>query len=203
LLMQDADDEAPEEEPVRMLISAFAFKGHYYELKVANSMVEEDDLLKELLTDILWLYLLLVGTILITNSLVLKKLWKPFYAFLNQLKQYRLGSSAAAPSVSTRIREFNDLQLAVTSLIKHSNEVFEQQKQFIGNASHELQTPLTITTHKLELLIEQGRLEDQQAHAVSEIYEIIQRMIRLNKSLLLLSKIDNKQLFNNEALSLI
>ncbi|HMS50817.1 MAG TPA: hypothetical protein PKD56_00705 [Chitinophagales bacterium] len=86
LYMQDDDDKETEAEPVRMLITAFELKGQYYELKVANSMVEEDDLIESLLHDTIWLYVSLIIGIILINNFVLKKLWKPFYALLNQLK---------------------------------------------------------------------------------------------------------------------
>ncbi|GAA5025122.1 two-component sensor histidine kinase [Marivirga lumbricoides] len=199
LYMQDADDEAPEPEPVRMLITAFELNNEYYELKVANSMVEEDDLMKELLYDIIWLYISLIISIIFINNLVLKKLWKPFYDLLNQLKKYRLGKSPTLPTVKTKTKEFNDLQTAVNTLLLHTIEAYEQQKQFIGNASHELQTPLAIVTNKLELLIEEGNLQNKQAENIGEIMSIIERLVRLNKSLLLLSKIENKQFLDNQS----
>ncbi|UCS91748.1 HAMP domain-containing histidine kinase [Echinicola marina] len=201
LYMQDADDELPEIEPVRMLITAFELKGEYYELKVANSMVEEDDLIKELLDDALWLYLSLIIGIVLINNFVLKKLWRPFYDFLDQLKKYRLGKTAILPQSKTKTKEFTDLQIAVNALLQHSTEIYEQQKQFIGNASHELQTPLAIATNKLELLIENGKLNNEQAESIAEVMGIIERLVRLNKSLLLLSKIENKQFLDNQTVS--
>lgn len=202
LFMQDNDDQFPEEEPVRMLTTAFENDGHYYELKVANSMVEEDDLISELLFDVIWLYVILILGIVFINNLVLKKLWEPFYDFLNQLSSYRLGKTNKLPEVQTQTKEFIDLNQAVNTLLQHSMTTFENQKQFIGNASHELQTPLAIVTNKLELLLENNDLNHFQAENIAEVYQIIQRLIRINKSLLLLSKIDNKQFFDNQQLSI-
>lgn len=202
LFMQDADDDELEPEPVRMLITAFELNGKYYELKVANSMVEEDDLIEELLSDAIWLYISMIISILFINNLVLKKLWKPFYDFLNKLKIYRLGDTETLPQVETETKEFIDLQEAVNILLLHTTETYEQQKEFIGNASHELQTPLAITINKLELLIEKGRLETDQAEDISEVLQIIERLVKLNKSLLLLTKIENKQFLDNDTLCL-
>ncbi|HLU84892.1 MAG TPA: HAMP domain-containing sensor histidine kinase, partial [Vicingaceae bacterium] len=75
-------------------------------------------------------------------------------------------------------------------------------KQFIGNASHELQTPLAIATNKLELLIEKGNLQNEQAENIAEVMSIIERLVRLNKSLLLLTKIENKQFLDNQQILL-
>ena len=202
LYMQDDDDKETEAEPVRMLITAFELKGQYYELKVANSMVEEDDLIESLLHDTIWLYVSLIIGIILINNFVLKKLWKPFYALLNQLKNFRLGKTQALPSVKTKTKEFTDLQNVGNVLLQHTTQPYEQQKQFIGNASHELQTPLAIATNKLELLIEKGDLQNEQAENIAEVMGIIERLVRLNKSLLLLTKIENKQFLDNQTVSL-
>ena len=202
LMMQDADDEEPELEPVRMLTSAFKINNSYYELKVVNPMVEEDDLISALLRDVLLLFLALIVSVILVNRIVLKKLWKPFYGLLAQLKNFKLGISKTKPMVDTRTKEFQDLQNALNTLLDHNIRVFEQQKEFIGNASHELQTPLAIATNKVELLMESAELREDQAQNVSEIYQIIQRLIRLNKSLLLLSKIENQQFLTNQEFSI-
>lgn len=202
MYMQDSDDESPELEPIRMLKTVFVKDGKFYELKIINSMVEEDDLVKELLTDAIGLYLVLLISLILINNLVLQRLWKPFYAFLFKLKNYRLGANQVNPSEPTNVREFTDLQSAVEALLLHGNKSFEQQKQFIGNAAHELQTPLAIAMNKLELLLEKGNLEEQQAESIAEVLAIIERLIRLNKSLLLLTKIENKQFFDNQKISI-
>lgn len=201
MYMQDADDESPELEPVRMLKTAFENNGKYYELQIINSMVEEDDLVEELLREALGLYLLLIAIIILLNNVVLQRLWRPFYSFLNQLKNYRVGNSKNFPEVKTDTAEFTDLQNAVNILLQHNIETYEQQKQFIGNASHELQTPLAIATNKLELLIEKGNLQNEQAESIAEIMSIVERLVRLNKSLLLLTKIENKQFLDNQTIS--
>jgi signal transduction histidine kinase len=201
LYMQDADDENPELEPVRLLTTAFENNGNYYKLQIINSMVEEDDLVEELLRDAFGLYLLLIVAIVIINNFVLKRLWKPFYSFLNQLKKYRIGSSKSFPEANTKIKEFIDLQNAVTILLQHNIETYEAQKQFIGNASHELQTPLAIALNKLELLIEKEELQTEQAKSIAEVMSIIERLVHLNKSLLLLTKIESKQVLANKSVS--
>lgn len=198
LKMQDADDDFPELEPVRMLVTTFQLDGNYYQLKVANSMVEEDDMIQKLLHDIIWLYLSLIICIVFVNNLVLKKLWKPFYELLNQIKCYRLGKNSITPTIETKTKEFADLQIAVNTLLLQANKTYEQQKQFIDNASHELQTPLAIAINKLELLIENENLHDNQADRIAEVMDLMGRLARLNKSLLLLSKIENKQFLNNQ-----
>lgn len=202
LFMQDADDQSPESEPVRMLITAFQMNGEFYELKVANSMVEEDDLIQELFYDVIWLYGCLLISIVLIYQVVLRRLWKPFYDLLSQLKGFRLGKSSSLPKISSRTREFHDLNKVVSDLLKHSTEVFEHQKQFIGNASHELQTPLAMMQSKLELFIEKGNLHEGQFEDLAEVLNTLDRMIRLNRTLLLLTKIENAQDLENKQISI-
>jgi hypothetical protein len=77
-------------EPFRMLTSVFNHQGKYYELKVVSSTVEEDDLIEDILYSMIWLYALIISSILLINNLVLKKIWQPFYQLLNRLKSFRL-----------------------------------------------------------------------------------------------------------------
>src|SRR5690606_20407674 len=142
MMMQDSEDGSMELDPVRILTTVFKNNDHYYELKIINPMVEKDDLIQRLLLNMIWLYAVLIITIVIVNNLVLQRLWKPFYTLLRKIKSYRLGSNLSIPEVKTKTKEFIDLQNAVGTLLRHNIEVFEQQKEFIGNASHELQTPL-------------------------------------------------------------
>ena len=188
-------------EPVRELVTVFQNGTRFYELRVISSMVEEDDQIENLLWSILWLYLILIVVIIIINNLVLRELWKPFYKVLHQLKTFRVEKGDEFPDIKTRTKEFVELKNAINTLINHTLEAFSNQKQFTENAAHELQTPLAIATNKLELLLEKGDLGDSNAESIAEVLQIIERLTQLNKSLLLLSKIENKQFFENQSLS--
>lgn len=202
LLMQDADDLLPEPEPVRILSTVFKAKNNYYQLKIAQPILEENDLLKALLWNVIGLYFLLLLSLILINNLVLKRLWKPFYDFLSQLKEFKIQAATPLKTSNTNIKEFKDLETAVSEMNLHSLNAFNQQKEFIENASHELQTPLGMAINKLELLFESDELDDFQAQKLNETYKILKRLTKLNKSLLLLSKIENKQISNSENISI-
>jgi signal transduction histidine kinase len=194
ILMQDADDLFPEPEPVRMLVTVFRVNNTYYQLRIANPIIEQNDLIKALFWNVVGLYLILILSIVLINNVVLKKLWQPFYMFLEQLKSYKINDSNPLPKTETNIREFKDLQQAVNEMNRHSLISYNQQKEFTENAAHELQTPLAIASNKIELIFENGELSESQAKKLTETYQILQRLTKINKSLLLLSKIENKQI---------
>ena len=183
-----------ENEPVRILRTAFhAPNKRFYELVIFSSMVEEDDLIEDLLYAIIVLYLVLLVSVLLINNVLLKKVWKPFYTLLAELKTFRLGSHTAFTAPITEVSEFKELNNTVEALLSRNIETFNSQKQFIENASHELQTPLAISINKLELLLEKNSFDVNQVAYIASIITMLERLTRLNKSLLLLSKIENKQ----------
>lgn len=185
-------------EPVRILHTVFVQDDRFYELSIISSMVEEDDLIEDAFWNLLWLFVILILSIIVVNNVVLRKVWNPFHEILYNLKTFDIDKDENPISVNTQIREFRDLQSASNTLINHSKEIFQTQKQFTENASHELQTPLAISMNKLELLLESGKLEISEANTVAEVLQIIERLTRLNKALLLLAKIENKQYINQE-----
>ena len=128
-------------EPVRLLRTTFHHDGKYYQMQVVTSMVEEDDLTAKLFYALLWLYLGLVATILILNNFLLKRVWRPFYQLLNQLKKFKLESPSSLKVKSTKIDEFRLLNETIQKLLKSNIDSYNSQKHFIENAALELQTP--------------------------------------------------------------
>ena len=180
-------------EPVRLLESVFKEEDQYYKVKVITSMVEEDDLIEDLLFSIIWLYLGLILSIIILNNLILKKVWNPFYSLIGNLRDFKIENDTKIELEDSKIDEFNALNHNIENLISKSVKTYRSQKQFIENASHELQTPIAISINKLELLLEDDELKEGQAAKIVSVIENLERLSRFNRSLLLLSKIENKQ----------
>ena len=180
-------------EPVRLLESAFRQDGNYYRIKVVTSMVEEDDLIKELFFSLIWLYIGLVFTILLLNNFLHKKVWRPFYKLLRRLEKFDIEKDTEIKFEHTKVEEFQLLNDRIDKLLRKSVDSYISQKEFIENASHELQTPLAISINKLELLAENADLAPDQMEELGLILNNLERLTRLNRSLLLLSKIENRQ----------
>lgn len=177
----------------RMLTTVFEFDGHYYQLKVVASTLEDEDLLEQLFTGLLWLYVLIVISILIVNNWVLRKIWRPFYDILDRMKEFRIDQQDEKRVTKSKVKEFQILSDAVNKLLRRSMDAYQHQKQFIENAAHELQTPLAISFNRLELFSEKYELSADQMAEVARILENLGRVARLNRSLLMLSKIENRQ----------
>ncbi|WP_029038127.1 sensor histidine kinase [Salinimicrobium xinjiangense] len=187
-----------EYEPVRLLESVFQQDDSFYKIKVVTSMVEEDDLQKELFFSLLWLYLGLVLTIVLLNSFFQQKAWKPFYKLLRRLENFSIEKDDKIKFEKTNIEEFQLLNKRVDRLLKKSVESYKSQKEFIENASHELQTPLAISINKLELMAENADLPPKQMEELGAVLQSLEKLTRLNRSLLLLSRIENRQFAETE-----
>jgi signal transduction histidine kinase len=186
--------EKNETEPARILTTIFRNEaGQYFELVVSIPTIEKKDLIEAIFYLVLTLYVALLMAIILINVWVFRKSMKPLYVLLRWLEDNRLGRKRTELRNPTNVTEFCQLNDAVNAYASHSEEVFEQQKQFIGNASHETQTPLAICRNRIELLMEDETLKEEQIDELAKTLQTLEHVTRLNKSLLLLSKIDNNQ----------
>lgn len=186
--------EKKETEPARILTTLFKDKeGTYFEVAVYTPTIEKKDLRQAIFQLLVGLFVSLLVAILLINVWVFRRSMRPFYRLVDWLDHSRLGKKNVPLENPTHITEFRKLNEAVMRYATHSEEVFEQQKQFIGNASHELQTPLAICQNRLEMLMEDETLSELQMEEILKTYQTLEYVSKLNKSLLLLSKIDNSQ----------
>lgn len=191
-----------EDEPVRVMCTAFRMPdGQYYELKLMISILERDDMVEAMLWYLGALFLLFLICTSIGIQLVLKGVFRPLHRLLDWLHCIQPGKEVPPLDNPTKIREFRQLSDAALDMGNRSYKAYEEQKQFIENVSHELQTPLAIVRGKVELLAESEGMTEQQMEQLDEIYATLGRAVRLNKSLLLLSRIENGQYTEMEDVS--
>lgn len=191
-----------ETRPFRQLHTIITVKGKRYDLKVRTSLVDSQDLALAIGSVQVIVSILLTAGLLLINRRLAKRIWKPFYNTLERLRAFELDKSETIPLVESDIFEFNDLNKALSHLTEKSRMVYLNQKEFIENASHELQTPIAIFQSKIDALMQSPNLTQTEAETLMELEATAQRMSRLNKNLLLLSKIDNEQFLEKEPIEL-
>ena len=193
----DADiyiKEKEETEPARVLRTIFADKDdNYFLLEVSTPSFEKEDLREAVANWILFLYIVLLVTLLTVCIWVFYRSLRPLYALLNWLDSYLPGKQHGPVPNDTRIPEFRRLNEAAAQAVERSEQLFKQQKQFIGNASHELQTPLAVCNNRIEWLLDNTELTEEQMEELFKTKHTLNYIVRLNKSLLFLSRIDNGQ----------
>lgn len=180
--------------PFRQYRTIVTIKNQSYILTIRKSLLEHDDLIITiLLTEVLLIILLFIGFYFVNNR-ILYQLWEPFYQTLNNIKKYNLTSGGSQVSFpNTEIQEFQDLNKEMNRMISKIHKDYVNLKEFTENASHELQTPLSVIKSKIELLMQGEHDQIDQMKLISDAYDAVGKLAKLNQALLLLAKIENNQ----------
>lgn len=174
-----------------------------FQLTTFVSSVEISHLMVAVLGSQILIYLILFYSIFRINTRLSKTLWHPFYETMNKLKEYDINVHQALQlNQETGISEFNELNSVIHELSGRNHQAYINQKQFVENASHEIQTPLAIIRSKVELLMEQSDINQDTAALILEIADANNRLSNLNTTLILLSKIQNRQFLTSETVDL-
>lgn len=182
-----------ENEPYRVLKTPVLINNKPYIFSAKINLVDNFDLIISILgVFILMILILLLGLFIITKR-ISKTLWKPFYETLQQIENFEIDKNSNSKLDTSDIEEFNRLNHSINNLIARNTSIYKSQKEFIENAAHELQTPIAIFKGKLETLLQRPDVTEEQFEILDSLNLTTTRLNRLNKNLLLLSKIESKQ----------
>lgn len=196
------DSIAKEEVPHRVLTSHFHVNGKPCMLRIKTSLVDNEDVIQSVVKVQSILLLLLFAGLLIINRGLSKGIWKPFYSTLDKLRNYKVEQQEVLMLSKSSVNEFNDLNQSLEELTQRARKTYISQKEFTENASHEMQTPLAVFQNKLELLMQTSPINAEQAELMSDLSNAGQRLTRLNRSLVLLTRIENNQFIEKESVLL-
>jgi signal transduction histidine kinase len=189
--------------PFKILTSQLTWNNKAYQITTYISSTEITHLIVKVFLGEAVLFVLLLIAIVILNRKSSGLLWKPFFSTMKKVSEYDITRNQIfALAAETGTTEFDELNKVITNLINNVNSAYYNQKQFVENASHEIQTPLAIIRSKLELLINQPNLTEKGAILLGDITDATNRLSQMNKTLLLLSKIENNQFPEIEAVNI-
>jgi len=191
------NESEQEYEDYRQISAVKNIDGEFYRIVLRKSKIESEDFLVTLaIVTIFGMIMLWLILLLITRKLA-KSLWQPFFTNLEQIKSFSVTTQKALDFKSTGIFEFDELNEATNKLTRQIISDFQNQKQFSEDVSHELQTPLAIISSRLESLLGNPELKDY-TESLNSIYGSVRRLSKLNKAMILLSKIENNQFASDE-----
>lgn len=196
------DDKLEGPEPYHVLYSDISINGKPHVLMLRANLLESEDLIQTIALLYVFIILALLIGMLAVATFVSRKLWKPFYNILNSIKTFDIQKRQIPSFSASTIIEFQQLSKALEKLIRQNIEAYKAQKEFIDNASHELQTPLAIFKSKLDLLLQSSSLQENEMQVIQSLFEASSRLTRINKNLILLSKIENDQYDVNESVEI-
>lgn len=164
-----------------------------YYIQIFKPLEETDRLIIRIVIIMNLLVILIILPLIIANRHSSRQDWKVFYDTLSKINNYDVNSHEAFLLQNSDIKEFEDLNRVLVAMTERIKNDYLNLKEYIENASHEIQTPLAIINSKMELLLQSGDMKEKQYKTVADAYEASNRLSRLNKTLILLAKIENRQ----------
>jgi len=126
---------------------------------------------------------------------------KPLRSFTSQVEQVQLNNLADMRIDEDAISEFRQLSRSFNQMLERLNNAFSAQRQFTGNAAHELRTPLALMQAQLELFsVEHPDVRPETAEFLTLLREQTERLTQMTKTLLEMSNL--QQVARNEHLQL-
>ena len=126
---------------------------------------------------------------------------KPLHSFASQVEQVQLNNLADMRIDEDAISEFRQLSHSFNQMLERLNNAFSAQRQFTGNAAHELRTPLALMQAQLELFsAEHPDERPETAEFLTLLREQTERLIQMTRTLLEMSNL--RQVARNERIQL-
>ena len=164
----------------------------YYSVKIREASVESEDLAVSIAVSIFSLLLAAFAISYFITKRLNKTTWNIFEQNLKAIEAFDFREHKSLKLLPSGIDEFDRLNTVVNNLTAKLKKDFVTLKEFTENASHEIQTPLTIASLKLEEILQQELTEESFRKVVTAI-NAVKRLSALNQNLLLLTKIENDQ----------
>ena len=126
---------------------------------------------------------------------------KPLRSFASQVEMVQMTNLADMKIDEDVLPEFKQLSRSFNQMLERLNTAFSAQRQFTGNAAHELRTPLALMQAQLELFsAEHPDVQPETAEFLTLLREQTERLIQMTRTLLEMSNL--RQVARNERIQL-
>jgi len=191
-----------EKETIRQLVFSVTADGKTYQVSVNQSKTETEDLLQLIiLVTIVMIALILLSNYFINRKLI-TRLWKPFYTTIGKIRDYELSARDPLRLQHETIDELDLLNDSINKMTGRINQDYQALRSFTENASHEMQTPLAVIRSKVESLLQDAEGKEKTIQQLLVIEDATRKLSKLHQSLLLLTKLENRQFEPNEPVNL-
>ena len=125
----------------------------------------------------------------------------PLHSFASQVEKVQMNNLADMRINEEVLPEFRQLSRSFNQMLERLNSAFAAQRQFVGNAAHELRTPLALMQARLELFsAEHPDVLPETAEFLALLREQTERLTQMTKTLLQMSNL--QQVSRNEHIQL-
>lgn len=172
--------------------SSYEVDSRHYKVSMYDFVAEPDEIADGVRKSLVWIFVILLTIVGITNIVISKRILAPFHKTLKAIQHFSLKRDKEINLPATRTKEFEQLNYFLESMTAKARADYRSLKEFTENASHELQTPLAVIRGKLELLLE-SPLSEEQGNQILSALNSIEKLSKINHSLTLLNKLENQE----------
>lgn len=198
-LMYDSKDEQYKTYRYIQFLSEVGAYG--YQVKIYKSTTPTDQLVERVTLMMTLMVILFLAGIFILNRFIFANLWGDFFEAIEKLKQFETSKEPVILGEQD-IEEFEELRLALEVMTRRLANDYRELKEYTDHTTHELQTPLAVIKSKTELLIQSDKLGADEMKCLQAINTSVQQLSRLNATLTLITRIENRQFTEKEEIKL-
>ena len=181
-------------EAYRKLETTLLVRGEPHLLEIYEEVAAWERISMTVLLSVLGALFLWVILLYVVNQFVFGRILSPFYDTVDRLEKISSPTQVGEPFPETNTYEIRVLNRALNTMLSQIKSLFEDQKKFIQNTSHELLTPLSIIRQKTEkILSSPEKMDWKSIERLNEIQHTAVRLTRLSNALLLISRVENRQ----------
>lgn len=195
------DDSEGETEAYIEYVRQVRIRDVNYVIILRQASFESEDTITALAVTLLALLFLAFATSFLLTGRINRNMWTDFEKNLKLIENFSFIKPAGLELRKSGIEEFNRLNTVVEKLTHRLRHDYLSLKEFTENASHEIQTPLSVTLINLEEILQQD-IDEKTFRIVNASIAALKKLSNLNKSLILLTKIENGQFVANNILDL-
>ncbi|RNL51020.1 sensor histidine kinase [Pedobacter jejuensis] len=187
----------------RILNYKFLYHTNWYKLELGESMTALQSIKNSIR---FYMLVVLVGSLvitLLTDFAFTNFLLKPFYLIIDKkINKVDDPTHFNYQNIHTTTDDFKILDNSINSLMRKINNLFALEKQFIANVSHELLTPISILSTRLENMMNTPGIPVGHENKIFASLKTLNRLKVIINSLLLISKVENNQYLKTEQINI-
>ncbi|TWI94211.1 signal transduction histidine kinase [Mucilaginibacter frigoritolerans] len=186
-----------------ILTYKFNFNNHSYLLEIGDTMDAMLQLKQTIKEFTLLMLFVALSLTLVIDLVFTKYLLTPFYQIIDR-KLIRVNDpmNFDYKKIKTTTQDFELLDNSISALMNKIADLFILEKQFIANVSHELLTPISIISTRLENVLVQEQLTEDSENKIFASLKTLNRLKSIINSLLLISRVENLQFNKTDTVDL-
>ena len=167
-------------------------EGINYRVNILKSQSQSDILIMKLVIVNIGFAMLFFLIVFYVNRHSIRSALKVFYSTINKLEGFQLNKPTPLKLDNAEVYEIKKLNNVFEKMSTQIKNDFDLQKEYTENVTHELQTPLSVISTKVDELMQSDNLNKEQMEQLAVLMETTNRLSKINKSLIFLTKIDNR-----------